>query len=138
VQALGTLDLWKIAMKPGKPLAFGAVAGTPFFGLPGNPVSAYVTFLLFVRPFLQRVAGEGDTAWRVWRVPAGFAWSCAGKREEYLRVQLQTDATGQLQAVAYPHQGSGVLSSVSWAHALLRVPAGTIFAEGELVDCLLL
>lgn len=138
VQALGTLDLWKIAVKPGKPLAFGTVGNTPFFGLPGNPVSAYVTFLLFVQPYLLRGLGCHEPAWRTLRLPAGFAWPRAGKREEYLRVQLQADAMGQLQAVAYPHQGSGVLSSVNWAHALLRVPAGTTFAEGDPVDCLLL
>lgn len=137
VQALGVLDVWKIAVKPGKPLAFGNVCSKPFFGLPGNPVSAFVTFLLFVRPFLQRM--QGGEVRDLPQVPAlaGFAWPKAGQREEYLRVRLQPQGRA-LVATALPNQGSGVLSSVSRADALLRVPAGTTFAAGDIVDCLLL
>ena len=138
VLALGDLNVWKIAIKPGKPLAFGCVAGKPFFGLPGNPVSAFVTFLLFVRPYLQIEQGSEPKTLRTLRAIAGFDWPKPGKREEYLRVQLHPDSHGHLQAVTYPNQGSGVLSSICWADALLRVPAGDTFARGEPVECLLL
>lgn len=138
VLALGDLNVWKIAVKPGKPLAFGCVAGKPFFGLPGNPVSAFVTFLLFVRPFLQIEQGAESRELRMLRVMAGFDWPKAGKREEYLRVQIQPDSHGNLQAMGYPNQGSGVLSSICWADALLRIPIGHTFAQGDQVECLLL
>lgn len=138
VLALGDLNVWKIALKPGKPLAFGSVKGKPFFGLPGNPVSAFVTFLLFVRPFLQVEQGGQPRPLRRIPVRAAFDWPKAGKREEYLRIKLQAGDDGLLHAICFPNQGSGVLSSVCWADGLLRVRAGTTFAQGDWVDCLLL
>lgn len=137
VLAQGKLDVWKIAVKPGKPLAFGYVGSKPFFGLPGNPVSAFVTFLLFVRPFLQTLQGAGVQ--NLQQVPArsGFAWPRAGKREEYLRVKLQQEGD-VLIAHALPNQGSGVLSSVCRADALLRVPVGATFIVNDAVECFLL
>jgi molybdopterin molybdotransferase len=136
VLAQGKLDVWKIAVKPGKPLAFGRIKQTPFFGLPGNPVSAFVTFLLFVRPFLQVLQGSSVQDLRQVPAQAGFDWQRAGKREEYLRVQLQGE-DGVLVAHALPNQGSGVLSSVCRADALLRVPVGSTFSTGDSVECLL-
>lgn len=138
VLALGDLSVWKIALKPGKPLAFGSVKGKPFFGLPGNPVSAYVTFLLFVRPFLQVEQGGQPRPLRRIPVRAAFDWPKAGKREEYLRIKLQVGDDGLLHAICFPNQGSGVLSSVCWADGLLRVPAGHTFAVGDWVECMLL
>jgi molybdopterin molybdotransferase len=137
VQALGHLDVWKIAVKPGKPLAFGDVCGTPFFGLPGNPVSAFVTFQLFVRPFLQMAQGGAVQDLCSVSALAGFAWLKPGKREEYLRVTLHHQDEA-LIARALPNQSSGVLSSVCRANALLRVPVGAAFAVGDAVNCLLL
>jgi molybdopterin molybdotransferase len=137
VLSQGQLDVWKIAVKPGKPLAFGCVGNSPFFGLPGNPVSAFVTFLLFVRPFLQTLQGLVVRDPRQVPALAGFDWPRAGKREEYLRVTLQCEGN-ILVAHALPNQGSGVLSSVSRADALLRVPIGETFAAGDPVSCLLL
>lgn len=137
VQQLGHLDVWKIAVKPGKPLAFGHVCGKAFFGLPGNPVSAFVTFTLFVRPFLQQAQGAIVQDLPVLPVHAAFALETPGKREEYLRVILQREA-GRLVAVMLPNQGSGVLSSVCRADALLRVPAGKTVSVGDVMDCLLL
>jgi molybdopterin molybdotransferase len=137
VLSQGKLDVWKIAVKPGKPLAFGVVGSAPFFGLPGNPVSAFVTFMLFVRPFLQTLQGSTVQDLRQIPVRAGFDWPRAGKREEYLRVMLQQEGDG-LIARALPNQGSGVLSSVCRADALLRVPVGEIFAVGDRVECLVL
>jgi molybdopterin molybdotransferase len=141
VLAQGKLDVWKIAVKPGKPLAFGCIGApvctAPFFGLPGNPVSAFVTFVLFVRPFLQTLQGSAVHDLRQVPAHAGFNWQRAGKREEYLRVTLQQEGS-VLIARALPNQGSGVLSSVCRADALLRVPVGKTFMTGDSVECLLL
>ncbi|BCL77170.1 molybdopterin molybdenumtransferase MoeA [Jeongeupia sp. HS-3] len=136
VESLGALSLWKIAIKPGKPFAFGRIAtgeagsdqGADFIGLPGNPVSSFVTFLLFVRPFLAARSG-GVATMPTLKVPAGFSIGRAGSRREYLRARL---AAGQ--AVLYPNQGSGVLTSMVWADGLVVVPEGATVAEGELVD----
>lgn len=133
VQALGSLDLWKIAVKPGKPLAFGHVrkegGSVAFLGLPGNPVSLFVTFLLFGAPLLRQLQGRQRTDPTPVSLPADFERPQAGKREEYLRVRL---TNGRLQA--YPHQGSGVLSSASWADGLAKVPAGETVACGDAVE----
>ncbi|AOY01266.1 gephyrin-like molybdotransferase Glp [Jeongeupia sp. USM3] len=144
VESLGALSLWKIAIKPGKPFAFGRIPagevragsggetgsdpGADFIGLPGNPVSSYITFLLFVRPFLAaRVGGEAPV--QAVRVPAGFAIGRAGNRREYLRARLENG-----RAVLYPNQGSGVLTSVVWADGLVVIPEGATVADGDAVD----
>jgi molybdopterin molybdotransferase len=129
VAELGRLDLWKIAVKPGKPLAFGQIDRTPFLGLPGNPVAVFVTFCLFAAPLIRRMQGRSDDLPEPIGLPAGFALDKPGKREEYLRVRIES---GRL--VPYPHQGSGVLSSVAWAHGLARIPIDATVAPGETVD----
>ena len=129
VQALGALDLWSIAIKPGKPLAFGRVGRTPFIGLPGNPVSGYVTFLMLVRPFLLRAMGaQGAEPMRI-PVVATFEWSKADRRREFLRVRL--NAAGQ--AELFLNQNSGVLTSAAWAHGLADVAAGSVVRVGDTV-----
>lgn len=129
VEALGELGLWRVAIKPGKPLAFGRIGDTPFLGLPGNPVSAFVTFLLFGAPLLRRLQGRDVCFPAPERRPAGFARPRPGTREEYLRVRPED---GRL--IAYPHQGSGVLSSAVWAEGLARAPVDTVIGEGDAVD----
>ncbi|MBE9608735.1 molybdopterin molybdotransferase MoeA [Chitinilyticum piscinae] len=129
VQALGELNVWKIAIKPGKPFAFGRIADADFIGLPGNPVSAFVTFLLLVRPFLLARSGAGKITPQAWQLPAGFAWTKAGDRREFLRVKLGDD--GRLQL--YPNQGSGVMTSLAWADGLVDLPAGQTIAENASV-----
>lgn len=129
VQELGKLDLWKVAVKPGKPLAFGEIDRTPFLGLPGNPVSLFVTFLLFGAPLLRKLQGRNQLIPEAFHLPAAFERPKPGKREEYLRVRVED---GQL--IAYPHQGSGVLSSASWADGLARVAAGETVAIGDKVE----
>jgi molybdopterin molybdotransferase len=129
VQAEGTLDLWQIAMKPGKPLAFGAVAGVPFIGLPGNPVSSLVTFLLFARPFILRRQGVADVAPKVLPLRADFDWPRPDKRREFLRVRVNAD--GGLDIFA--NQNSGVLTSTSWADGLVDHPANSTIARGQTV-----
>lgn len=131
VQALGELSLWKIAMKPGKPLAFGRVGSVPLVGLPGNPVSAYVTFQLLVRPLLQALGGQRVSELEYRQLPAAFHWPRAGRRDEYARARV---SDGRVEL--YPQQSSGALSSVVWAECLVYIPAGASIAPGELVQVL--
>ena len=137
VQRLGRLDLWKLAIKPGKPLAFGRIAATPFVGLPGNPTSVFVTFALVARPYLLKMQGLVETAAPVLAARAGFSTRRAGIRVDYLRVTLEQEETG-LTARRFPNQSSGVLSSVSHSNALALVPAGRVIEEGDRVEVLLL
>ncbi len=130
VEAEGKLNMWQIAVKPGKPLAFGEVAQAFFLGLPGNPVSSFVTFLLFVRPFLLRLQGADVPAQpRGMQLRADFNWLKADRRNEFLRVKL--NAQGGLDL--FPNQGSGVLTSTVWGDGLVDNPPGTPIALGDLV-----
>ena len=129
VEAEGHLDLWQIAMKPGKPLAFGRVGGTLFLGLPGNPVSSFVTFLLFVRPALLRLQGVVDVAPMAFGIRADFDWKKPDRRQEYLRVRL--NPAGGLDL--FPNQGSAVLTSTVWADGLVENPPSTAIAAGDIV-----
>lgn len=134
VQAEGHLDLWQIAMKPGKPLAFGAVNrpdGTSayFIGLPGNPVSSFVTFLMAVRPVLLRLQGAADLQPRAVNLRADFDWLRPDKRQEFLRVKL--NAQGGLDLFA--NQSSGVLTSAVWGDGLVDNPPGQAIARGDAV-----
>lgn len=129
VEALGELALWKLRIKPGKPLAFGRVGKRPFFGLPGNPVAAFVTFLLVVRPFLLRIQGRKDWQIETERYPAVFSQSRTNSRQEYLRVRVENNTV-----VPYRSQDSGVLSSTAWANALAVIPPDTPVAEGDLLE----
>lgn len=132
VAELGCIDLWKVAIKPGKPFAFGKVENSLFLGLPGNPAAVLVTFLVLVKPLLDRCRGVIAPAPVWYALPAAFEVAKAGKREEYLRVRVKAD--GALEA--HPNQSSGMLSSACWAEGLARVPAGRTVATGELVDFL--
>ncbi len=129
VQAEGSLDVWQIAMKPGKPLAFGAVARVPFIGLPGNPVSSFVTFLLFARPFILRRQGVLEVAPRALPLRTDFDWPKADKRREFLRVRVNAD--GRLEL--FTNQNSAVLTSTAWADGLIDNPAGSTIARGATV-----
>ncbi|HEV6968525.1 gephyrin-like molybdotransferase Glp [Roseateles sp.] len=129
VQAEGQLDLWAIAIKPGKPFAHGRVGQAHFIGLPGNPVSSLVTFCVLVRPFLLKLQGAARLAPRGYRIPAGFDWPRPDKRREFLRVRLDESSGLAL----FGNQSSGVLTSAFWADGLLDNPAGQAFAQGELV-----
>ena len=141
VTAEGRLDLWQIAMKPGKPLAFGAVrkldnlngnsaeAETWFIGLPGNPVSSFVTFLLFVRPFILKLQGRDAGLPQSYPMRADFDWLKADRRNEFLRVKI--NAQGGLDL--FPNQSSGVLTSASWGDGLVDCPPGQAFHAGDMV-----
>ncbi|HQY28150.1 MAG TPA: molybdopterin molybdotransferase MoeA [Burkholderiaceae bacterium] len=144
VEAEGELSLWQIAMKPGKPLAYGRVrrpgaaaaggsnAMAHFIGLPGNPVSSFVTFLLLVRPFLQRLQGVVDVAPRVLPMRADFDWPKPDRRREFLRARI--NARGGLDL--FPNQSSGVLTSTVWGDGLIDNPPQHAIATGETVSFL--
>lgn len=135
VEAEGRLNMWQIAVKPGKPLAFGEVdradkkSPAYFLGLPGNPVSSFVTFLLFVRPFLLRLQGVRDVTPKVFSMRADFAWSKPDRRNEFLRARIN-DAGG---LDLFPNQGSGVLTSTVWGDGLIDNPPAHAIAEGDMV-----
>jgi molybdopterin molybdotransferase len=129
VQALGTLDLWQIAIKPGKPFAHGRIGEAHFIGLPGNPVSSFVTFLILVRPFLLQLQGARDVAITTVAARADFAWAKPDKRQEYLRVRR--NAQGGLDL--FPNQSSAVLTSAVWADGLIDNPPGRAIAPGDIV-----
>jgi molybdopterin molybdotransferase len=137
VARLGRLDLWRLAIRPGKPLAFGRVGDTPFIGLPGNPTSVFVTFCLVARPFLLQLQGVCEPPPPRLRAVAAFRVDKPGLRQDYLRVTLSDTGAG-LEATPFPNQGSGVLSSVSHSNALAVIPPGTIVAEGDRVEVILL
>jgi molybdopterin molybdotransferase len=130
VQAEGQLDLWQISLKPGKPLAYGRVQNAHFIGLPGNPVSSFVTFLMLVRPFILRLLGAQAVEPRRYALRADFAWPKPDKRREFLRARL--NAAGGLEL--FPNQGSGVLTSAVWGDGLVDNPPGQAIANGDTVQ----
>ena len=129
VASLGQLDLWQIAIKPGKPFAYGRVADAHFIGLPGNPVSSFVTFLLLVRPFLLKLQGATQLTPPSVDVRADFTWPKADKRREFLRVKR--NLTGGMDLFA--NQSSGVLTSAVWGDGLVDNPPGCSVAPGDVV-----
>lgn len=137
VEAEGRLNLWQIAIKPGKPLAFGEInraageGGSAFFiGLPGNPVSSFVTFLLFVRPFILRLQGVQDVTPQTYKLRADFSQSKGDRRNEFLRAKI--NANGGLDL--FPNQSSGVLTSTVWGDGLIDNPADCVIASGDMVN----
>ena len=137
VTAEGRLDLWQIAIKPGKPLAFGAVRKSDepkdgeawFIGLPGNPVSSFVTFLLFVRPFILKLQGRETKGLQSYFIRADFDWLKADRRNEFLRVKLNSNGGLDL----FSNQSSGVLTSASWGDGLVDCPPNQPIKAGDLV-----
>lgn len=139
VQALGQLHLWSLAIKPGKPFAFGALRREPeqadsssahFIGLPGNPVSSFVTFLLLVRPFLLSLQGARQLEAPRWRLRAATDGPRADRRREFLRARR--NLVGELEL--FSNQSSGVLTSAVWADGVIDNPAGTVIRQGDWVD----
>lgn len=124
----GRMELWRVALKPGKPLAFGNIHGTPFLGLPGNPVAVFVTFCILAAPLIRKLAGRLDCLPVAILLPAGFDRT-AGPFDQYLRVRVES---GRL--VPHARQGSGVLSSLVQTDGLARVPAWHSVGEGHLLE----
>jgi len=136
LEQLGELRLWRLGIKPGKPLACGQINDTAFMGLPGNPVSVFVTFCLFVCPLIQIMQG------RDWHKPislpvtADFDWPKPDSRREFLRARLATDADGQTRVQIYPNQDSGVLTSTVWADGFVEIAENQTVRAGEIVNYL--
>ncbi|WP_460150184.1 molybdopterin molybdotransferase MoeA [Pseudomonas sp. S3_A03] len=125
----GELALWKLAIKPGKPLTVGHFRGVPVIGLPGNPASTLVTFALLARPYILRRQGVADVEPLRLEVPVGFEWPKPGNRREYLRGRIE-----QGQAIIYRNQSSGVLRSAAWAEGFVEVVEGTTLKVGDRVN----
>jgi len=137
VEALGRLHFWQLALKPGRPIALGQVGRAPFVGLPGNPVSAMVTFLRIVRPMVLRLMGCTELEPPLYRVRAGFEHRKKPQRREWVRARLRTDGDGAPVAVKFPRQGSGILTSMVEADGLVELPEDlTRLEPGSMVDFL--
>lgn len=130
LQELGQLDLWQIGIKPGKPFALGRIGEADFIGLPGNPVSAFVTFVMLAQPFIQRRQGVAHVRPIALPLVAAFDWPKADKRRNFLRARL--NAAGQVEL--FPRQGSGVLTSMVWASALVDIAPGQTIKAGDVVS----
>jgi len=134
VEALGSLHFWRLAIKPGRPLAFGQVGGRPFIGLPGNPVAVMICFLRFARPVILRLGGARDVEPTLYRVSAGFDHDKKAGRREWLRASLVAGQGGGLVARKFRRQGSGVISSLVAADGLVEIPEDvTHIADGDMV-----
>ncbi len=129
VESLGHIDMWRVALKPGKPVALGKVHSVPFIGLPGNPVSSFVTFLMLARPYLLTCQGRNDVVAMPLTVRADFEWTKPGRREEFVRVRRNVE--GGLDI--YPTQNSQVLTSCAWADGLVDIAVGQTIKRGDLV-----
>jgi molybdopterin molybdotransferase len=134
VEALGELNMWKVAIRPGKPVAFGHIGDTPFIGTPGNPVSLFVTFLLFARPFIRRMAGLNKVMPITIEAIAGFDWNKPDKRREFHRARLEKQPDGSDLISVHPSRSSAVLSSTTWANGLVVLPENHTIKAGEKVQ----
>lgn len=139
VNELGQVDMWKLAIKPGKPFLFGTLTDNnktiPFFGLPGNPVSAFVTFIILVKPYLLKAQGMQAVTPTVERIKSSFEWQTTN-RQEYVRVQKYTDHHGDTQLAIYKSQNSAVSTSLIWATGLAIVPPNTHIKIGDYLNYL--
>ena len=130
IEQLGQLDMWKVKMKPGKPLAYGHINKTPFIGLPGNPVSAFATFKLFALPYLKTMQGQIDVVPKPIYLKAKFETNKAQFRREFARGKI-INHSGETQVELYSNQGSGVLSSTVWADGFVVIPEDTVIQQGD-------
>lgn len=136
VESAGTLVFWRIAMKPGRPVAMGVIDGTPFIGLPGNPVASFVTFAKVARPAILALAGAEWSPPPPIRVKAQFSYRKKPARREYVRVHLRKDDDGALHALKFPREGAGLLSSLVDTDGVLELGEDVTRVEpGQMVDC---
>lgn len=129
---LGDLQMWTVKMKPGKPLAYGHIGGTPFIGLPGNPVSAFATFNLFARPYLLKMQGASEIKSKPIWLESAFEWPVSHFRRDFLRAKI-VNKNQKTYVDIYPNQGSGVLTSTVWAEGFVVVPEDTVVHRGDKV-----
>ncbi|MBL4691797.1 MAG: molybdopterin molybdotransferase MoeA [Magnetovibrio sp.] len=134
VESLGSIEFWRLAIKPGRPMAFGKIVDTAFLGLPGNPVAAMVVFMRVARPLLLKMSGRTNTDIPAFQVPAGFAMKKKKGRREWLRASLEQDENGVLTVVKFPKQGAGILTSMVATDGLVELLEETeTVAQGDLV-----
>ena len=136
LEQLGELRLWRLAIKPGKPLAYGRIDGTPFLGLPGNPVSVFATFCLFVCPVIRILQGRDWQKPIALPVTADFDWPRPDSRREFLRARLARNGDGRTVVQIYPNQDSGVLTSTVWADGFVEIAENATVSSGDTVDYL--
>jgi molybdopterin molybdotransferase len=137
VESLGSIHAWRLAIKPGRPIALGQVGRVPFLGLPGNPVAVMVTFLRIARPVILKLMGATDTTPHLFRVRAAFEHKKKKDRREWVRARLAVDADGALVAEKFPRQGAGILTSMVESDGLVELPeAMTRLEPGTMVDFL--
>ena len=137
VEALGHLHFWRLAIRPGRPIALGQVGRVPFIGLPGNPVAVMVTFLRFARPLILRLGGCTEVEPAHYRVAAGFDYRKKKGRREWLRARLSTRPDGTLGAEKFARDGAGILTSAVFADGLIELPEDlTTLSAGTMVDFL--
>ena len=134
LESLGQLDIWRISLKPGKPLAFGKIGQVPFLGLPGNPVSVFATTCILARPYIQGLQGMSFVPTKGIPVRAGFSLNYTVRRREYLRVRLQLDESGSQCLELFENQSSGVLTSASWADGFAVIKEGDQVKVGHDVE----
>ncbi len=133
VAKLGTIKMWQVKIKPGKPLSYGKINTTHFIGLPGNPVSVMVTFILFAKPFIKKISGNNSYLNIKQQVQIDFAWKNPKDRREFIRVKLD-NSTIPATATMYKTQDSNVLSSISWADGLLEIPESNTYNKGAILN----
>jgi len=142
LEQLGQISMWRVNIKPGKPFVYGEINSqkqggqkrVPFIGLPGNPVSVFVTYCIFAHPFILKSQGVNDVETKSFKIPSGFDLNANQNRNEYIRVRMELDDSGQSSLSLYPHQGSGVLSSASWANGLVFIPVKTQIKVGDMLE----
>jgi molybdopterin molybdotransferase len=135
ISKAGSLVFWKLAIKPGRPVAMGVIDGTPFVGLPGNPVAVFITFIYVVRPLIAALNGAPCEPARPVPVTSGFAYKKKEGRREYVRVSLKTGAAGEMIAEKYPVEGAGVLTSLTRTDGLVELPENvTKVAPGDKIS----
>jgi molybdopterin molybdotransferase len=136
IERLGRLHFWRLAIKPGRPVALGQIGGVPMIGLPGNPVAVIVTFIAFARPLILKLAGAASSAPRLFPVRAGFGYRKKPGRREYLRASLERDGDAVV-AVKYARDGAGILSSIVQSDGLVILDEETSdLTAGAIVDFL--
>ena len=133
VSTLGQLNLWRVAIQPGKPLAFGSVGNTPWIGLPGNPAAALITALIIARPALLHAQGVTNYSHQALHIPAAFEWKKPRPRQQYLHARLVRQDNGQLHAEIHPKQSSAMLIAASWADGLVEIKALQTVHKGSFV-----
>ena len=135
IKDLGSLDFWRLAVKPGKPIAFGSINNAAFIGLPGNPVSAIVTLMMLARPMILLMSGRNDVELKRYRVEADFSLERDDGRLEWMRGNVKTTNDGRVLASAFPAQGSGILASMVASSGFIEIPAGRArINEGDMLD----